>query len=210
MESAKETRRLIIVFYRNPRKGKVKTRLAISVGEDVALKIHLHLSMHTNGMVTQVQSDKVVFYDHEIVNNDFWETASFQKCLQSGNDLGERMFEAFNWGFSQGYKEVLIIGTDCPGITPIILESAFDLLINNDAVIGPAADGGYYLLGIKKSSPDLFNGIDWGSDVVFKQTTSRLDSAGYSFSVLQELRDIDRPEDLDFLKVAFPALLPAV
>lgn len=208
MESSKQKDRLIIIFYRNLRKGEVKTRLAKGVGLDHALEIHRRLSMHAAETVRPVSADKVVWYDHEVVVDDFWNLSDFQKSLQRGADLGERMSYAFDNAFEQGYNKVLIIGTDCPGITSGLIDSAFKALEQNDAVIGPAADGGYYLLGLNKPSEDLFTGVDWGSSAVFEQTIGKLRSNRRSFGIMEELKDIDRPEDLEYLKTTFPGLLP--
>lgn len=209
MESTKGKGQLIIVFYRNLRRGLVKTRLAKSIGMDVALEIHKRLSVHTAEVVRSVSADRIVWYDHEIVADDFWIPSDFQKSLQRGADLGERMSYAFHNAFEQGYKKVLIIGTDCPGITSGLIDSVFKLLEQNEVVIGPAVDGGYYLLGLKKFQADLFIGVEWGSSRVFENTIDKLRSDGRSYEILDELRDIDRPEDLEYLKDVFPGLLPA-
>ncbi|MFZ9504752.1 MAG: TIGR04282 family arsenosugar biosynthesis glycosyltransferase, partial [Cyclobacteriaceae bacterium] len=108
-----------------------------------------------------------------------------------------RMAAAFRHGFEQGYERILIIGTDCPDLKTNMLEDAFNQLDTYDAVIGPAMDGGYYLLGLKRFISEVFQDMVWGSDQVFQQTMIRLKHLGQSVGLLEPLRDIDRPEDID-------------
>lgn len=207
MENPESKDRLIIIFYRNSVKGKVKTRLAARLGSDTALEIHSRLSALTKNVAAPAAADKVVFYDHQVLQNDLWEDNIFLKCQQSGEELGSRMFESFHWAFRQGYKKVVIIGTDCPGITPKLLESALQHLDQYPVVIGPAVDGGYYLLGLRQMLPELFTGIAWGTDQVFEHTVRKLKMLGHLYHSLEVLRDIDRPEDLDYLRKSFPELM---
>lgn len=198
MDKAEKPNRLIIIFYRNPVPGQVKTRLAAAIGNEKALETHIRLSTLTMQAVSPVKSSKVVFYDREILSGDFWNEKLFNKELQTGSDLGERMQDAFQKMFGKGHQHLIIIGTDCPGINPDLIESAFENLQNHDAVIGPAFDGGYYLLGLKAPEPELFSDIQWGSDSVYDQTIRKLELAGKSVHRLPILHDIDRPEDLAF------------
>lgn len=200
MENSQSQHRLIIIFYRNPIPGHVKTRLAAGIGAEKALEVHLKLGMQTMQVVSDVSCDKVVFYDREVVAGDYWDDRVFMKEIQKGADLGEKMADAFDRMFHDGYRNILIIGTDCPEITSELIESAFENLGNHDVVIGPAVDGGYYLLGLKAPVPELFTGVDWGSAAVFDQTIQKLTLSGQSFFCLRKLHDIDRPEDLQFLK----------
>ncbi|MCI5149546.1 MAG: glycosyltransferase, partial [Candidatus Electrothrix sp. MAN1_4] len=122
--------------------------------------------------------------------------------IQQGNDLGERMADAFVRAWQQGAERVLLIGSDCPGINPSIIESGFQYLEAHELVLGPAADGGYYLIGLQSNAQSvqqhrvLFQNIDWGTDQVLQQTLNQARKAGLSFALLPELHDIDRPEDL--------------
>lgn len=200
MDSYKTKDRLIIIFYRNPISGHVKTRLAAGIGNEMALEVHLKLAMRTMQVASDVSCDKVVFYDREAIAGDYWDDRVFMKEVQHGADLGEKMTHAFNQMFEVGYKTILIIGTDCPEITTELLESAFKNLETHNAVIGPASDGGYYLLGLKARAPELFSGVDWGSAQVFDQTIQKLTLSELSFFPLRVLHDIDRPEDLQYLK----------
>ena len=200
MENSQSQHRLIIIFYRNPILGHVKTRLAAGIGSEKALEVHLKLGMRTMQVVSDVSCDKVVFYDREAVAGDYWDDRVFMKEIQKGADLGERMTDAFDRMFHDGYRNILIIGTDCPEITSELIESAFENLGNHDVVIGPAVDGGYYLLGLKAPVHELFTGVDWGSAAVFDQTIQKLSLSGQSFFCLRKLHDIDRPEDLQYIK----------
>ena len=178
-------------------KGAVKTRLAAGIGDEAALTVYKQLSEMTMKAVRPVVSKKIVYYDQYIIRDDIWTEDDFEKTIQAGSDLGERMAAAFRHGFEEGYERILIIGTDCPDLKTNILEDAFKQLDTHDAVIGPAVDGGYYLLGLKRFIPEVLQDILWGSDQVFQQTTIRLKHLGQSVCLLEPLRDIDRPEDLD-------------
>jgi rSAM/selenodomain-associated transferase 1 len=190
------TRSLLIIFYRNPRKGKVKTRLAATVGDEKALEIFQKLSMHTKKITENLPCDKIVFYTDSIDLMDMWPNATYLKSLQQGNDLGERMNNAFAAGFESQYDSICIIGTDCYELTEDILKQAFDAIESSDAVIGPARDGGYYLLGMNKPYTEVFQNKDWSTETVFKETIRDFDSLGLKYAKLQMLRDIDIEDDL--------------
>jgi rSAM/selenodomain-associated transferase 1 len=194
MEEA--TKSLLIIFYRNPKKGKVKTRLAATVGNEKALAIFRTLSMHTKNITENLPCDKIVFYTDSIDLMDMWPNATYLKSLQQGNDLGERMNNAFAAGFESQYNSICIIGTDCHELTQDILKQAFDALESSDAVIGPARDGGYYLLGMNKPYTQVFQNKDWSTETVFKETIRDFDSLGLKYAKLQMLRDIDIEDDL--------------
>ena len=197
MEKRINSKNLIIIFYRNPVKGTVKTRLAAGIGDEAALAVYKQLSEMTMKAVRPVASKKNVYYDQHITHDDIWSEGDFEKTVQVGFDLGERMAAAFRHGFEQGCERILIIGTDCPDLKTNMLEDAFNQLDTYDAVIGPALDGGYYLLGLKRFISEVFQDMVWGSDQVFQQTMIRLKHLGQSVGLLEPLRDIDRPEDID-------------
>ena len=197
MEKRINSKNLIIIFYRNPVKGTVKTRLAAGIGDEAALAVYKQLSEMTMKAVRPVASKKNVYYDQHIIHDDIWSEGDFEKTVQVGFDLGERMAAAFRYGFEQGCERILIIGTDCPDLKTNMLEDAFNQLDTYDAVIGPAMDGGYYLLGLKRFISEVFQDMVWGSDQVFQQTMIRLKQLGQSVGLLESLRDIDRPEDID-------------
>ena len=185
----------LIIFVKNLIKGHVKTRLAATLGNEVAMDIYRQLLKNAHDKIQSLEIDKIVFYS-EFIEDDIWQNDLFQKEIQEGNDLGERMKNAFKSSFTAGYKNVVIIGTDCPGINKNILEDAFLKLNNSDIVIGTATDGGYYLLGMKKVHSFLFHNIEWSTDSVFQQTIELCNRNHLSYFLLPELSDIDEEKDL--------------
>ena len=137
-----------------------------------------------------------LFYYNSISYGDGWVEQEFEKLLQADGNLGERMIEAFRTAFAAGTERVIIIGSDCFDITPEIIELAYQKLNNADVVIGPANDGGYYLIGMKKLYVDLFQEIEWSTASVFKDTVLKVKTAGCTYETLPTLIDIDTEEDL--------------
>ncbi len=187
---------LLIIFYRNPELGKVKTRLAATVGDEKALAIYLKLASHTRSIVTEVDCDRIVWYSNFVDTEDNWPNQQFKKEVQQGSDLGSKMEFAFEHAFRQGYSRVCIIGTDCLELTEEIVRDAFGKLKNHDAVLGPALDGGYYLLGIKKVHPEFFTNKIWSTDSVFSKTVEDFKRLNLSYHLLPTLRDVDTADDL--------------
>lgn len=195
---------LIITFTRNPELGKVKSRLAKDIGEASALEVYKLLLEHTKNVLLQLDYDKAVYYSVKIRENDIWDSEIFSKHQQFGNDLGERMYNAFKNGFEKGYKNIIIVGSDLYDLDAEIINTAFKKLESHDNVIGPAADGGYYLLGMKTLHPSVFKINNWGTQTVYKQTISKLNTN--SVYVLDTLNDIDYVEDLEPYNVFKPYL----
>lgn len=189
------TSNALIIFVKNLIKGQVKTRLANTLGDDAAMNIYKQLLKNTNDAIQSFETDKIIFYSKSI-EDDIWENNLFQKEIQEGNNLGERMENAFKSTFAVGYKKAIIIGTDCPGINKNILKDAFAKLDDHDIVIGPATDGGYYLLGMKKENPYLFQNVKWSTDVVLQQTIDLCIIHQLSYFLLPALSDIDEEKDL--------------
>ena len=189
-------KRLLIVFIKNPIPGKVKTRLASSIGNAEALAVYKQLLDHTFHVSKPLSMDKVVYYSDFIPDEDIWRTSGFSQELQRGYDLGERMMNAFITAFQQRYEAVTIIGSDCFELTTDILTAAFDELNTKDVVVGPALDGGYYLLGMTSLHRDLFLNKTWSSDTVLNDTLLNILESKLSFSLLPVLRDIDTEQDL--------------
>ncbi|MEK6782005.1 MAG: TIGR04282 family arsenosugar biosynthesis glycosyltransferase [Bacteroidota bacterium] len=187
---------LLIIFYRNPELGKVKTRLAKAIGDEMALAIYLKLSSYTHHITEDLSVNKVVCYSQFADTEDHWPNRSYQKKVQQGNDLGERMHNAFAQAFAEGYRSVCIIGTDCLELTSSIIKDAFKKLITYDVVIGPAADGGYYLLGMNKHYPEVFKNKSWSTATVSRDTILDFINLKLRFSELQTLSDIDDEKDL--------------
>ena len=172
----------------------MKTRLAKSVGDEKALEIYKSLLAHTRQTVLQVDVSRLLFYADKINPDDDWSQENFLKYAQVNAGLGERMHQAFVEALEHHSKAV-IVGSDIPGINPVILEQAFQQLDDHDFVIGPAMDGGYYLLGMKSPSRELFENMAWSTEKVFEQTTKRMREKGKSWHELPVLSDVDYLED---------------
>jgi len=185
----------IIIFVRNPELGKVKTRLAATVGDEKALDIYKQLLLHTMQVAEKSDANKFVFYHEQIMENDIWNKKGFFKKLQLGVDLGEKMKRAFSTVFSEGYSNIIIIGSDCMQINSAIVKEAFAGLEQKDTVIGPAKDGGYYLLGMKINLPFLFENIAWSTDTVFNDTVFSMKQHNLSTALLPVLTDVDTEAD---------------
>ena len=186
---------LLLVFTRNPELGKVKTRLAKTVGNATALKIYTFLLKRTRDIAIKVSADKAVYYSVKVRENDIWDASIFQKHQQVGEDLGIRMLHAFKNGFKAGYEKVMIIGSDLYDLTAETIENAFIALENNEVVIGPAEDGGYYLLGMNSLEEKIFKNKDWGTETVRKDTLEDLKDK--KVFLLGELNDVDVFEDIE-------------
>ncbi len=187
---------LLIIFYRNPELGKVKTRLAATLGDAKALAIYLKLASHTRAITSELDCDRVVYYSDYVDTEDAWTKSDFSKQLQRGNDLGARMENAFQKAFADGYGRISIIGTDCFELTTQIVVKAFESLATKDAVIGPAADGGYYLLGMNRFIPELFRKKEWSTSSVCKDTINDFTRLAINYHQLPTLHDVDTEADL--------------
>lgn len=189
--------KLLLIFIKNPEKGKVKTRLAETIDDKKALEVYHRLLSITKRETVSLNSDRQVWYSRYVDKDDIWENGEYEKRLQKGRNLGERMREAFRQAFVDGYEKAVIIGSDCAELTREIIQRAFSKLEDSDVVIGPSEDGGYYLLGMKSFHPELFADIEWSTSSVFTQTVKRAENLGLSLHVLLMLNDIDTEEDLD-------------
>jgi hypothetical protein len=175
--------------------GRVKTRLAKTIGKKKALEIYRDLLRHTMTESQAIDCDKYLFYDEEIIHNDNWSNDIYKKRVQFGFDLGDKMQNAFELLFKQGYRKCIIIGSDLFELKSQHINDAFIKLECNEVVIGPAEDGGYYLLGLKKTTPSIFKNIDWGNASVLTDTLKKLENTKIDF--LEMLNDIDTIEDLE-------------
>ena len=184
----------LLIFVKNPERGKVKTRLAQTLGDERALKIYLELLAYTRRLALAVKAERYLFYSRYVENQDEWSPQAFHKRVQEGDELGERMDRAFQWALREHSKAV-IIGSDCATLTPEIVEKAFQQLDKYDYVIGPASDGGYYLLGMREPQPEVFRDISWSTDQVLTSTIERIEQLEQSYTLLPELSDIDYAED---------------
>ena len=186
----------LIIFVRNLEKGKVKNRLAKDIGDDKSLEVYKHLLQYTKDITVSCKCNLFVFYSHYLHISDVFDDHLFSKHIQEGNDLGERMMNALKKVFNLGCGKVCIIGSDCYELQTEILNEAFEKLQQNDVVIGPSTDGGYYLLGMTKLFPDFFVNKDWGNSTVLDDTVENINQLGLTFSELDVLNDIDTIEDL--------------
>jgi len=194
----------LIVFVKNPIPGTVKTRIARTVGNDRAVEVYQHLLRHTQEIVTQLPQNRVVYYGDFINPDDGWN--DYSKHLQTGNDLGQRMLNAFREQFSSGASRAVIIGSDCLTITPDHIRRAFTALDQTDIVIGPATDGGYYLLGMKQPHDFLFTDMPWSQPQLRQRTELAIGQHNLTFEQLDELTDID--EWADYERAIAATLLP--
>lgn len=186
--------RALIITMRNPVKGKVKTRLAASVGEVQAFEIYLALLSHVREVSSRVAAKRYLYYSDFANTNDDWPAHLFFKKRQRGENLGERMANALE-AVLKTHSQAVLIGTDIPQLSTAILEQAFERLSDHDFVIGPAEDGGYYLIGMKTFHPSVFQDITWGTSAVFKKTVERMEALGKSWFELPVLPDVDTEED---------------
>ena len=194
---------LLIIFVKNPIRGQVKTRLAKDIGDDKALIVYRTLLKKTHQITQPLSCTKWVMYSDRIEKNDIWQ-AGFEKHLQQGKDLGARMLNAFETGFDQAFDNICIIGSDCFELTTQIIASAFDTLDHNEFVIGPAFDGGYYLLGMKSLHKALFAQKDWSTSSVLNDTIKDIEATGKNLFKLPVLSDIDELRDLkNFPEIIF-------
>lgn len=189
--------RLLIIFVKNPELGKCKTRLAATVGDEKALRFYKKMLERTLEVVTPAKAQKAIYYSSFIDKNDLWpENEVFFKKMQVNGELGYKMATAFSEAFKSGYQSVCIIGSDCYELNTTIINEAFDILDDKEAVIGPSTDGGYYLLGMNQLIPEVFESKEWSTDTVCIQTEEDFKNLGISYSKLEALTDIDTEEDL--------------
>jgi len=182
---------MLVVFARPPIEGQVKSRLAATIGAIEALKLYRSLLSHTLEVAGEWDEEMVIAWTESTL-----EYASKAHWIQQGNDLGEKMAQAFERSFLEGSKWTLLIGTDCPKMSIEILSAARQALSRHDVVIGPAADGGYYLIGMKKPYSLLFHNMAWSTPLVFERSLDRCRVHGLSVATLPVLSDIDDEADL--------------
>lgn len=222
-----QTKRLI-VFTRHPQPGKAKTRLIPALGAEDASNLQRQMTEHTLRQVERLQtrqSQAGKFTDSHALSVEIWfagtdspelDRQRMQSWLgqkwdyrsQPTGDLGERMAQAFQTAFRDGIKHAITIGTDCPGLDTNRMEQAFWLLQSHDLVLGPATDGGYYLIGLSQFVPELFTGIAWSTSDVLQQTVQIAEQLGLKIAYLDALTDVDRPEDLPAWEAVQAASFP--
>ena len=198
------SKNLLLILTRNPELGKCKTRLAAKVGDQAALEIYNFLLDKTVSFTKDLKVEKWVYYSETIWMDDIWDNKVYKKKLQVGNDLGERMMNAFDDGFKAGFENIIIIGSDMFHLDQTDLEAAFSKLMDHDFVLGPAEDGGYYLLGMKSLKKELFQNKEWGTNTVLADTLSDIKDEKFVF--LDEKNDVDYYEDIKDIEAFAPFL----
>jgi uncharacterized protein len=192
-------KKCMLLFIKFPEKGTVKSRLAKDIHEDSALSLYRNFVFDIlKTLKTRKYQLKLCFCPPDDLDKvSAWLGKGYSYMPQQGKDLGERMKNAFRETFSEGFAKVLLIGSDIPDLTCTIIEEAYEF-DNYDAVIGPSLDGGYYLIGFKYDtfSPEIFEGMHWGTDRIFRDTMDVLRKKRYRVHILPEKRDIDTLEDL--------------
>lgn len=198
----------LLIFSRYPVPGKAKTRLIPALGSKGAAQMHRRMTEYVVSMArsTYIPNSKIGFRvtvhytGSQLKDFRAWLGSDLQYKTQPSGDLGQRMQDAFKATFTAGINNIIGIGTDVPELSSAILLQAHQNLEDHDIVLGPAADGGYYLIGMNSFHPELFTGIDWGTERVYRQTLEICTCLGLRIAELPILNDIDRPEDLDTLR----------
>ena len=191
----------LIIFSRYPEAGKTKTRMIPALGAIGAAKLQREMTEHTLKTAKQLQlsrniSVEVHFSGGDVLLMSEWLGKDISFLPQIAGDLGQKMRSAFDLAFNLGNHRVVTIGIDCPDLNPKILNEAFETLHEQDLVLGAAEDGGYYLIALNHSIPELFKNINWGTDKVLNQTQNIAGKLGLNISYLPVLRDVDCPDDL--------------
>jgi rSAM/selenodomain-associated transferase 2/rSAM/selenodomain-associated transferase 1 len=208
----------LILFTRYPEPGRAKTRLISALGEEGAAELHHWMTVRTLAQARRFLAQKAVSSEVRFDGGTQtlmreWLGPDLAYQPQGEGDLGRRMARAFEEAFTAGIQEVVIVGTDCPGLTARDMEVAFNEVQCKDLVLGPAADGGYYLIGLgreiaSEAIPQLFSGIAWGTGEVLSKTMKVAEGLGLSVALLEPLADVDRPEDLSLWEEKEAGIFP--
>ena len=190
----------LIIFIKNPELGKVKTRIAKELGDDAALMIYRELLEITQNSARQANCQRILFYSDFIDESDEWDNSLYSKELQQGDDLGERMKNAFAFVFNNyAIKYAVIIGSDCPHLATWHIERAFSGLGTHDFSLGPAQDGGYYLLGMRELHGEIFENKTWSTSTVLADTHNQIRAMRKSCYLLPSLADVDTIDNIPLL-----------
>ena len=191
-----------MLFTRYPEAGNTKTRLIPHLGATKAAELQrwMTASMASEMAALRLDIDRQIhFSGGGLSQMQTWLGRQFTYLPQFAGGLGNRLHRAFVGNFRSGMNAVVAIGADCPQLSTRHFEQAFKQLKTHDVVLGPAADGGYYLIGLNQPQLELFEDIPWGTGDVFAQTVAIANSLNLSIATLEQLRDVDRPEDLELL-----------
>ena len=184
---------LLMVFVKDSSKYPVKTRLKTAIGKNKSIWVYNQILDKTVLVLKNIKIDIAVFHYNSIISKNPFKSFSKWNKIQIGKNLGEKISNAFSWGFEKGYKKIIILGSDLWDLNEEIIYKSFLELNTNQVVVGPSIDGGYYLLGLNKKMPKIFKGIKWSTKNVLSETLKLLDNDPY---ILEELNDIDTLEDL--------------
>lgn len=185
------------MFLKYPERGAVKTRLANVLGDDLTYKLYQCFLADISAITKQIKAETIIVYSGP-EGISFSDLPRIQCLRQRGNNIGERMHNAFFDVLAQGFERCVITGSDSPDLPVEIVNEAFYKLESVDAVLGPSTDGGYYLIGCKRQSlrQSIFKDIHWSTAGVFKETVKRIDEAGLKLALLPQWSDIDEFDDL--------------
>lgn len=194
----------VLFFVRAPEIGKVKTRLAETLGEDAAMDLYMSFVADQLDMFRSLLVDVIVCYYPQSAEYQVksWLRNERFFMAQGGKDLGQRMAGVFETAFKRGYQRAVVVGSDIPDLSGSVISEAFNSLSKCGVCIGPAQDGGYYLIGFRKDTffRNIFNDVDWGTDEVLNKTLGRLREKTLAYHLLDRWRDIDEFDDLVWLK----------
>ena len=186
----------LIVFVKAPRPAAVKTRLAESIGTEAACAAYRRLVETLLKQLRSLRAVELCFSpDDAAAEIKGWLEEDWNSSPQGGGDLGQRLQSAFERAFATGVKRAVIIGSDCPAVTAEDIYEAWNGLWTHDVVLGPATDGGYWLIGLRRLQPGLFHQIPWSTETVFGETMKRIRQAGLDVQLLRELSDVDTAHD---------------
>jgi len=190
----------LLIFMRTPKPGKVKTRLAKSLGDEKAAEFYRLCTDATINEMTQLsrEIERHVFFAEPVSRHEMKRLAGlgFKVAIQKGDSLGQRLCNAFSRVFENGARKLVVVASDVPDLSARIIKEAVSSLDNSDVVIGPCYDGGYYLIGMKELHQELFNRISWGTECVYQQTLDAAENNGLTVRQLPILIDIDTEADL--------------
>jgi len=189
----------LIILTKYPEPGRAKTRLIPALGAIGAANLHRALAHHTIATLHAFNPEVRYTGGNVALMRDWLSNLNLGDLnyVEQGNgDLGDRMAQGFVEAFRQGFTRIVMIGTDCPAIDADLIKKAFSELSSFDLVLGPASDGGYYLIGLQVMIPELFKSITWSTDSVLQNTLAIADRLSLTYSLLPTLSDIDRPDDL--------------
>jgi rSAM/selenodomain-associated transferase 1 len=188
---------VLLVFVKAPRSGMVKTRLAAAVGDETAAELYRAMADRVRRETAGGPERRVFVFAPEAARPEVEAWLAGETCEpQAAGDLGARMAAAFERAFAGGARRVALIGTDVPDLSRVHVRAALDALEHHDVALGPAADGGYYLIALRRPCPELFHGVAWSTPAVREQTLARASAAGLRVAELAPLSDVDTIGDL--------------